>query len=43
MPDGKTGLAIKKDGDIVSGFSLPVKGKGSRIGQLLILAISKAI
>ena len=37
--DGASGVAIKKNGDLVSGFSKSQKGKKFRIAQLLVLAV----
>lgn len=40
-PDGKAGVALKPDGDLVSGFSAPVKGKKNRIMNLLMVGIKE--
>lgn len=40
-PDGKAGVALKPDGDLVSGFSNQEEDKPRRIAQLLGLAIKE--
>lgn len=39
--DGKSGLALKEDGDLVSGFSKPDPNKKNRLMNLLVLGIKE--
>jgi hypothetical protein len=40
-PDGKAGLALKPNGDLVSGFNTKDKTKPNRLPQLILLAIKE--